>query len=153
MTAPLSSTGRFGMLALASAIALAALTGCGSKSTPPGKSAPELTVVLSHVDSAVARGDYAAARDALANLSQRTRAERTAGHLTQDQAAQILTAVARLVADLPAVAPVPTPTPTPTATPTPAPPSSPTPSGKAPKKEEKGHKGHDQPHAEGDGGD
>jgi len=144
MTARLRSKGRFGVVVVTAGLAVA-VTACGSQ-PPPSKTAPELTRVLSQVDSALARGDYAAARDALANLTQRTAAERTAGHLTQDQAARILTAVARLGADLPAAT-------TPTMTPTPTPPPSPTPSGKSPGKG-KGHKGDHEPSpAEGDGGD
>jgi hypothetical protein len=86
-------------LALAAAV-LIAITACGA-ATPPGELDPTLRTQLAQVDQALAAGDYPQARENLNTLAAHTATARNEGRITPDQADGILTAIARVAANLP----------------------------------------------------
>jgi hypothetical protein len=76
------------------------LAGCGGDE-PPSAAAPELGQTLSEVDDALARGNYARAEKALAELVDEAVQAEEAGTISADDADRILEAVSKLLARLP----------------------------------------------------
>ena len=102
------------LAAALAAIVLLLASGCGSE-TSPADDVPALASSLDRVDEAIAAGEYDAARDAVARLTDvATRAE-AAGDLDAAQADRIVAAAEALLAALPdPEAPPSEPTPDPT---------------------------------------
>ncbi len=88
---------------------LAATAGCGTTSAaPPGQALPQLRILLSQVDAALADRHYPDARKALDALVRATTTARDTGQLSTEQADRILAAAAQLTAELPRRTPAPT---------------------------------------------
>ncbi len=85
---------------VAATVVGALAVGCGG-SEDPTAAVPSLSDRLEAVDTAIAQGDYAAARDAIDELVHTTTEARETGDLEADRADAIISAAARLEAQLP----------------------------------------------------